>query len=61
MLDAALKDEDWKAVATTNCVPLKTAYGWIRRYNVDEVPKQRCGVQNKKVTKIHIDAILRYI
>ena len=35
VIDAALKDEDWKAVATANCEPLKTAYGWIRRYNVE--------------------------
>ena len=49
MIDAALKDEDWKALATANCVPLKTAYGWIRRYNVEKVPKQKGGARNGKL------------
>ena len=61
MLDAARKDEDWKTVAMPNCVSLITAYGWIRRYNVEKVPKQRGGARNKKLTQLHIDTILRYI
>ena len=63
MLDATLKDEDWKAVATANCAPLKTAYGWIRRYNVEKVLKQTKGWSTKQesYTTPHIDAILRYI
>ena len=61
VIDAALDEEVWKAVSTVNCVPLKTAYGWIRRYNVEEVPKQKGGARNKKVMQLHIDDILRYI
>ena len=61
VIDAVLKNEDWKAVTTANCVPLKTAYGWIRRCNVEEVPKQRGGARDKKSMQLYIDAILRYI
>ena len=61
MIDATLKDEDWKVVATVNSIPMKIVYGWIRRYNVEEIPKQRGGARNEKVVQLYIDVILKYI
>ena len=63
VIEAALNDEDWRAVATANGVPHKTAYGWLRRYNEEQEPtcRQRGGANNMKLTERHRESMLKYI
>lgn len=61
VIDAALNNDNWKEVAAANCVPLKTAYGWLKRYREGEAPKRRGGTRNIKVTQAHIDTMLQYV
>ena len=48
VIEAALRGEDWEGVALANNVNLKTAYGWMRTYDKDALPKKRGGARNKK-------------
>ena len=48
VIEAALRVEDWEGVALANNVNLKTAYGWMRTYDKDVLPKKRGGARNKK-------------
>ena len=62
VIDASLRAEDWKALATANCVPLKTAYGWLRKYDEEDTElKTRGGARYSKVTEEHKEKRLKYI
>ena len=59
VLAAAIANEDWKAVATANGVPVQTAYGWIRKG--EEEDKPRGGRRFQKVETKHIDLMLEWL
>ena len=64
VIEAALGREDWEGVTLAglaNNVNLKTAYGWMRTYVKDALPKKRGGARNKKITQLHVDAMTSYV
>ena len=52
-------ETDRRSVA--NGFSVQTAYGWIRRSEVDELPKQRGGFRSKKIEQHHIDKLLDWL
>ena len=48
-------------MALANNVNLKTAYGWMRTYDKDALPKKRGGTRIKKITQLHVDAMTSYV
>lgn len=59
ILKAAENDENWKAVAEANGIPIQTAYGWIRRSG--EQRKKRGGRRFTKVGEEHVEMMIEYV
>lgn len=59
IIKAAENDQDWKAVAEANGIPIQTAYGWIRR--AGEQSKRRGGRRFSKVREEHIERMIEYV
>ncbi|KAK3890481.1 hypothetical protein Pcinc_005561 [Petrolisthes cinctipes] len=57
--DPAESDQDWKAIAKANNIPIQTAYGWIRR--AGEQRKKRGGRRFTKVREEHVEMIVDYV
>lgn len=58
ILRAAKDDQDWKAIAEANGIPIQTAYGWIRRSG----ERKKCG--GRRFTKVngqHIAKMMEYV
>ena len=61
VIEAAFRGEDWEGIALANNVNLKTAYGWMRTYDKDALPKKRGGARNIKITQLHVDVMTSYV
>ncbi|KAF0305585.1 hypothetical protein FJT64_022776 [Amphibalanus amphitrite] len=51
---------DWKAAATANGIPVRTAYGYITRPE-EQLPRPRGGATKKKVTQGMVDKMVTYV
>ncbi|XP_043210907.1 uncharacterized protein LOC122375515 [Amphibalanus amphitrite] len=51
---------DWKAAATANGIPVRTAYGYITRPE-GQLPRPRGGATKKKVTQGMVDKMVTYV
>ena len=63
IVEAARKSEDWRSIASANCVPIATAYGWIIKSGDAVIPteRKRGGARNNKVTLVHKQKMIQYV
>ena len=59
VITAAEGDQDWRAVAVNNGVPIPTAYGWLRRS--EDQPRQRGGYKLPKLSPENVEVILTWV
>ena len=59
IIEAAVAQQDWKAVAKANGVATQTAYSWIR--NCEKEPSTRGGARRTKVNEEQIEKMIGYV
>ena len=63
IVEASRIPEYWRLIASANCVPIATAYRWIRKFDDVNIPteRKRGGARNKKITIIHKQKMIQYV